>query len=84
MSAWRDEAQKLHLNLPLLSDSGNRAADMFGVMQWNMGNEPGHTFVLVDEGGIVRWIGDFGAPEHGGLMYVPPDQVLQEVTQRLP
>jgi alkyl hydroperoxide reductase subunit AhpC len=84
LSAWRDEARKLHLNLPLLSDSGNRVADRYGVMQWNMGNEPGHTFVLVDESGIVRWIGDYGAPEHGGLMYVSPNEVLQEVAQRLP
>ncbi len=83
LSAWYDEARKLHLNLPLLSDAGNRVAYMYGVMQWNMGNEPGHTFILVDESGIVRWIGDYGAPEHGGVMYVPPDQVLKEVTNRL-
>jgi peroxiredoxin len=83
-SAWREEASKLDLNVPLLSDSGNRVASMYGVMQWKMGNEPGHTFVLVDRAGIVRWIGDYGAPEHGGLMYVPPNQVLQEVDQRLP
>ena len=84
LGAWGDEARKLHLTVSLLSDDANRVAEMFGVMQWNMGDEPGHTFVLVDKSGFVRWIGDYGAPEHGGLMYVPPDKILQEVMTRLP
>ncbi len=42
-------------------------------------NEPGHTFVLIDEAGKLAWIKDYGAPEHGGLMYVPPDELATEI-----
>lgn len=82
--AWRDEAQSLGITAPLLSDRGNKVADRYGVMRWKMpSNEPGHTFVLVDAQGRVAWVGDYGAPEHGGLMYVDPSVIVREVSDRL-
>ncbi len=44
---------------------------------------PGHTFVLVDKKGIVRWIQDYGARSNGGRMYVPLDELYTEVSGRL-
>lgn len=44
---------------------------------------PGHTFVLVDKEGVVRWIQDYGAKENGGRMYVPLDELYTEVSGRL-
>lgn len=70
--------------MPLLSDEGSRVAESYGVMRWAMGSEPGHTFVLVGDNGNVLWLRDYGAAEHGGLMYVSPDNVVNEVASHLP
>jgi len=53
-------------------------------MQWAVGSgEPGHTFVLVDEAGAIAWIRDYGAPENGGLMYVPVEELTQHIQAAL-
>jgi len=77
--AWAAEAQQRDIRLPLLSDPGARISSEYGVMQWAMGNEPGHTFVLVDHLGFIQWIQDYGAAENGGLMYVEPSDIYQEI-----
>jgi hypothetical protein len=49
-------------------------------MQWAMpSGEPGHTFVLVGKDGKVKWIWDYGAPDNGGRMYVPPNEFVPEI-----
>jgi peroxiredoxin len=70
-------ATKLRITLPLLSDKDAKIAEAYGVMRWAMGSEPGHTFVLVDQAGRVAWIKDYGGPENGGLMYVPPPMLIR-------
>lgn len=82
--AWVAETEGMGIATPLLSDAGNRVASLFGVMRWQMpSNEPGHTFVLVGEDGVVLWIRDYGAPEHGGLMNVPIEELVPEIASRL-
>ena len=44
---------------------------------------PGHTFVLVDSIGRISWIRDYGAPEHGGLMYVAPKDLVPLVAAHM-
>jgi peroxiredoxin len=84
LDAWATEAANLGIRTPLLSDGGNRVAEAYGVMQWQMpSGEPGHTFVLVDTQGRVVWIRDYGAPENGGLMYVEPSELLPEIAKHL-
>jgi peroxiredoxin len=84
LDAWSNEASSLGIRSPLLSDSENRVAEAYGVMQWQMASgEPGHTFVLVDDQGRVAWVRDYGAPEHGGLMYVEPSELLPEIEKHL-
>jgi peroxiredoxin len=74
--AWASEGETLGITSPLLSDAGNEVATAYGVMRWKMpSNEPGHTFVLVGAGGQIEWIKDYGAPENGGAMYVPPSEI---------
>src|SRR5439155_12316706 len=81
--AWAAAGRKLGITTPLLSDPGNRVAAMFGVMRWGMGTMPGHTFVLIDRNGVIRWVRDYGAPEHGSVMYVSPSQLLPAIRQHL-
>src|SRR6266498_3044998 len=79
LRAWAKEGASMGIRTPMLSDTGNRVANLYGVMAWAMGSEPGHTFVLVDAEGRVRWIHDYGAPDHGGLMYVTPQDLVSQV-----
>ena len=77
-------ARSWRVNSPHLSDGGGRVSRSYGVQQWAMpSGEPGHTFVLVGQDGKIRWVRDYGAPANGGLMYVPVDQLYQEVAPRL-
>jgi len=84
LSAWRQENDQLGITLPTLSDANNHVANSFGVMQWGMpSDEPGHTFVLIDRSGRVAWIRDYGAMEHGGLMYVSPTEIVTSIDSSL-
>jgi peroxiredoxin len=80
---WRAEAQKLDVTTPVLSDEGNEVADQYGVMRWAVGQEPGHTFVLVNKLGKIAWLRDYGGEEHGRVMYVPPDDLVKQVDEHL-
>ena len=84
VSAWRQEGGAMGISLPMLSDDGNKVWLRYGTIDWMMAsNEPGHTFILVDETGKVAWVRDYGAPEHGGLMYVPPDELAGQIQGHL-
>ncbi len=70
--------------VPMTTDSDEKVSEAYDVMQWAVGTgEPGHTFVLVDEDGTVAWIRDYGAPVNGGLMYVPPQELVQQIRASL-
>ncbi len=81
--AWAEVVKEEGIELPVLSDPETRVSSSYDVMQWQMMGEPGHTFVLVDEEGVVRWIRDYGAPESGGLMYVEPDELVPQIQTAL-
>lgn len=81
---WHQAGNEFGIELPMLSDDGNQVATEYGIMRWAMGGvEPGHTFVLVDANGRVAWVRDYGAPENGGLMYVAPQEIVDQVTAAL-
>jgi peroxiredoxin len=83
-SDWAEQAEELGITTPTLSDADNRVAARYDVLQWAAATgEPGHTFILVDEEGTVGWIRDYGAPQNGGLMYVPPEQLVPEIADHL-
>jgi hypothetical protein len=42
-----------------------------------------HTFVLAGKDGRVLWIKDYGAPDHGGLMYVKPSELAPLIADQL-
>jgi len=84
VEAWRDEGSAMGISLPMLSDAGNAVWLRYGTVDWMMAsNEPGHTFVLVDEGGTVVWVRDFGAPQNGGIMYVAPDELVPLIQEHV-
>lgn len=84
VEAWQDEGGSMGISLPMLSDAGNAVWLQYGTVGWMMpSNEPGHTFFLVDETGEVAWVRDYGAPENGGLMYVPPDELAGQIQEQL-
>ena len=59
-------------------------SEAFGVLKWAVGSgEPGHTFVLVGADGNVLWVQDYGAPENGGRMYVPVEELVKHIGERL-
>lgn len=69
---------------PLLSDPGKAVPEAYNVMQWaTPSGEPGHTFILVDADGTIAWIRDYGAPENGGVMYVPTDELTTQIAANL-
>lgn len=80
----RAAAQQLGLTIPHLSDPENKVSAVYGVLRWAMPHGgPGHTFVLLDKSGTVRWIQDYGAPENGGRMYVPLNELYDAVSGHL-
>lgn len=84
LPALANAAQEWQTSVPLLSDTDATVSTAYNVMQWAVpSDEPGHTFVLVGQDGTVQWIRDYGAPEHGGIMYVPVDELTHEVGPRV-
>jgi len=84
VAAWRREGEKLGITEPLLSDQGNRVWFRYGTSSWMMPtSEPGHTFILVDAAGRVAWVRDYGAPDHGGAMYVASKELVQQLANPL-
>ena len=67
----------------VLSDQSlavSKMYDMLGSDKSMMpGMAPGHSFVLVDKSGMIKWRQDYGP----GVMYVPNDQVIAAVRRAL-
>ncbi len=69
---------------PMLVDGDHSVSEAYDVLQWAVGTgEPGHTFVLVDGDGNIAWLRDYGAPENGGLMYVPTIDLTTQIEEAL-
>jgi peroxiredoxin len=72
------------ISAPMLVDADRSVSETYDVLQWAVGTgEPGHTFILVDADGKIAWIRDYGAPENGGVMYVPVDELTAQMSQSL-
>ncbi len=70
--------------IPLLTDTDRQVSLSYGVLRWAVATgEPGHTFVLVNSDGTIAWIRDYGAPENGGMMYVPVNELTQQIEASL-
>jgi peroxiredoxin len=68
---------RLGVVAPFLLDDG-RVSDAYGMLGTGMhAGLPGHGFVLVDAAGVQRWSGSYPS------MWLPPDELLRIVTERL-
>ena len=80
-------AQKVQTDgykLPVLSDQNKAVSIAYNALAYGMmnGSTPGHTFILVDSEGVIRWRADYGgAPKYA--MYVPDTQILQDMKNDL-
>src|SRR5947208_10479666 len=84
VTAWRKEGGPLGVTVPMLSDPGNTVWLKYGIPAWMMAtNEPGHTFFLVGSDGKIIWLRDYGAMEHGGVMYVKPADIVSQLEQAM-
>ena len=80
----RAAAEELRITVPHLSDADMAVSRAYGVLRWATSRgTPGHTFVLVDKTGTVRWLQDYGAKENGGRMYVPLDELYEAASSHL-
>jgi len=76
--------QEYGINAAMAIDADHAVSAAYDVLRWAVATgEPGHTFILVDAGGSIAWIRDYGAPENGGTMYVPVDELVQQVNDAL-
>jgi peroxiredoxin len=71
--------------VPLLTDAEAQVSAAYDVLKWAVpSGEPGHTFILVDGSGEVRWIKDYGAPDNPNrTMYVPVEELTAAVRDNL-
>ncbi len=87
VSAWRSDGEEYGIGdySTVLTDEGNQVASDYDVLRWRhpTTGEPGHTFILIDEAGRIAWIKDYGAPEHGSMMYIVPREIVRRVAERL-
>jgi peroxiredoxin len=87
LRAWREAGTEYELEdlSTVASDRGNEVSAAYDVLKWShpVTGEPGHTFVLVGEDGRVEWIKDYGAEEHGSVMYVMPFEIVRQLRDRL-
>jgi peroxiredoxin len=76
--------QEYGIAAPMLVDADQQVSTRYDVLQWAVATgEPGHTFVLVDGDGKIAWIRDYGAPQNGGTMYVPVNDLTQQIAEAL-
>lgn len=78
-------ALELGISVPMLIDASGEVTVAYDVMKYAMPNgEPSHTFVLVNSGGEIAWLRDYGAPGNPNrTMYVETLELYREVSNAL-
>lgn len=70
-----DGLSSIALSDPDLAVSKQYSAEQYGMMG---GTTPGHSFLLVDPDGMIRWRADYGG-EPDYTMYLPVDAILADL-----
>lgn len=70
----RQAVQEYRIKTPMISDQERTMSTAYGALGQGMHpNTDGHTFVLLDRAGRIRWRRDYTT------MYVPPNQLLAAI-----
>ena len=78
-------ASELGITIPMLVDTNGNVSGAYDVLKYALPNgEPSHTFVLVDAGGNISWLKDYGAPDNPNrTMYVDINELYREIKRAL-
>jgi peroxiredoxin len=70
------------LRIPILSDPGLAVSKTYNANAYGMmgTSRDGHTFVLVDKNGSIRWRADYGGPPHY-TMFVDDTKLLAQIAK---
>lgn len=69
---------------PVLADPDRRVSEVWGTLDYGMmgGTHNGHSFIVVDPDGTIRWRADYGgAPDY--TMYLPVPDLLTDLEEGL-
>jgi peroxiredoxin len=70
----RQAVASYKIHTPLLTDESRRMSTDYDVLGLGMhADMPGHTFILVDRHGVIRWRHDYTT------MFVPPEKLLKAI-----
>jgi peroxiredoxin len=80
LDALRQKVRDEGLATPLLSDPDLRASKAYEANKYGMMGTSfdGHSFVLVDGQGVIRWRADYGGPPKH-FMYIPVSNLLADM-----
>lgn len=72
------EMQRFQLSYPVLIDGSKSISSAYGTLgTGHHADLPGHSFILIDAAGAIRWRGDYSS------MYVSASDLLAEVQKAL-
>lgn len=80
LDALKTKVKDEGISSPVLSDPGLGVSRAYGTNGYGMMGTSmnGHTFILVDESGVIRWRADYGAAPRN-YMYVPVPNLLADL-----
>ena len=70
------------LTTPILSDPGLTVSKTYNAQSYGMmnGSRDGHTFILINRDGTIRWRADYGGPPNF-TMFVNATELLAEIAK---
>ncbi|MGI9020888.1 MAG: peroxiredoxin family protein [Solirubrobacterales bacterium] len=73
------------ITTPVMTDLNLTVSDAYSTPDYRMAGMSesfnGHSFLLVDENGMIEWRADYGGPSTGNTMYVPVENLLADIEQ---
>jgi peroxiredoxin len=84
LEASREALRQYRLRTPIMYDAGVKVSRVYETNKYGMMGDSmnGHSFILVDKEGVIRWRADYGgAPKY--TMYVPLKVLMGDLKEAL-